>query len=135
MHHRFRCPRRRCTLIDDKTYRQMYERSVSDPDGFWAEQAEAFLSWSKPWERVANWDFNKVDIRWFEGGRLNACYNCLDRHLETRGDQVAILWEGDDPAVDKKITYRALHAEVCRLANALKARGVSKGDRVASTCR
>ncbi|HEX9627306.1 MAG TPA: acetate--CoA ligase [Acidiferrobacterales bacterium] len=119
------------TLIDDKTYRQMYERSVVDPDGFWAEQAKAFLSWSKPWERVANWDFNKVDIRWFEGGRLNACYNCIDRHLDTRGDQVAILWEGDDPAVDKKITYRALHAEVCRFANALKTRGVRKGDRVA----
>jgi acetyl-CoA synthetase len=116
--------------IDNDRYLEMYRRSIEDVDGFWAEQAESFISWFKPWDRVAQWDFSKGDIRWFEGGKLNAAYNCLDRHLDTRGDQVAIVWEGDDPGVDRQITYRELHAEVCRFANALKARGVQKGDRV-----
>jgi len=116
--------------INAEQYESMYRRSLEDPDGFWAEQAEAFVSWSKPWDRVQDWDFHKGHIRWFEGGRLNVSYNCLDRHLDTRGDQVAIIWEGDDPAVDRKITYRELHEEVCRFANVLKSRGVGKGDRV-----
>jgi len=116
--------------INEARYREMYERSVSDPDGFWAEQAEEFLTWYKPWDKVLNWDFHKGDIRWFEGGKLNASYNCLDRHLESRGDQVALIWEGDDPNVDKKITYRELHEQVCRFANVLKAHNVKKGDRV-----
>jgi len=117
-------------LINETQYQEMYQRSVDDPEGFWAEQAEKFLTWSKPWDKVMDYDFNKAYIRWFEGGKLNVSANCLDRHLETRGDQVAIIWEGDDPNVDKKITYRELHADVCRFANALKARGVKKGDRV-----
>jgi acetyl-CoA synthetase len=117
-------------LINEAQYQEMYKRSVDDPEGFWAEQAEKFLTWSKPWDKVMDYDFNKAYIRWFEGGKLNVSANCLDRHLETRGDQVAIIWEGDDPNVDKKITYRELHADVCRFANALKARGVKKGDRV-----
>jgi acetyl-CoA synthetase len=116
--------------INNEQYLEMYRRSVDDVDGFWAEQAEAFISWFKPWKRVAQWDFSKGDIRWFEGGTLNAAYNCLDRHLESRGDQVAIVWEGDGPDVARHITYRELHNEVCRFANALKARGVQKGDRV-----
>ena len=117
-------------LIDADQYAAMYRRSVDDPEGFWAEQAQTFLTWSKPWSKVLDWDFHKAHIRWFEGGKLNASYNCLDRHLATRGDQTAIIWEGDDPGVDKKITYRELHAEVCRLGNVLKSRGVKKGDRV-----
>ena len=116
--------------IDEKQYLSMYQRSVEDPSAFWAEQAEAFLSWDKRWDTVLDWDFHKGHIRWFEGGKLNACYNCVDRHLETRGDQTALIWEGDDPAKDAKITYRELHEHVCRLANVLKSRDVKKGDRV-----
>nr|VFK42961.1 MAG: acetyl-CoA synthetase [Candidatus Kentron sp. SD]VFK48505.1 MAG: acetyl-CoA synthetase [Candidatus Kentron sp. SD]VFK80368.1 MAG: acetyl-CoA synthetase [Candidatus Kentron sp. SD] len=116
--------------IDDAKYQEMYQRSVSDPDGFWAEQAKEFVTWFEPWKKVSEWDYNSADIKWFPGAKLNVSFNCLDRHLDTRSDQTAILWEGDDPTVDKKITYKALHAEVCRFANALKARGVKKGDRV-----
>jgi acetyl-CoA synthetase len=116
--------------ITEAQYNEMYQRSVDDPEGFWAEQAEKFVTWLKPWKEVLNWDFHKAKIRWFEDAALNVSYNCLDRHLETRGDQVAILWEGDDPRVDQKITYRELHAQVCKFANVLKARGVKKGDRV-----
>jgi len=117
-------------LINDEQYREMYQHSVDDPDGFWAEQASKFVTWFKPWKQVSDWDFHEAKIRWFEGGKLNVSYNCLDRHLETRGDQVAIIWEGDDPGEDKKITYRELHAEVCKFANVLKEHGVNKGDRV-----
>ena len=116
--------------IDAELYAALYQRSISDPDAFWAEQAEQFVSWSRKWDKVQDWDYDKVDIKWFSGARLNVSYNCLDRHLDSRGDDVAIIWEGDDPAVDKKITYRELHREVCRCANVLKARGVAKGDRV-----
>src|SRR5512143_579125 len=116
--------------IKDAQYKEMYERSISDPEGFWNEQAEKFLTWFKPWDKVLEWDFTRGHIRWLEGGKLNVSYNCLDRHLHDRGDQVAILWEGDDPSVHKSITYRELHAQVSRFANVLKARGVKKGDRV-----
>jgi acetyl-CoA synthetase len=118
--------------IDEAKYEAMYERSVNDPDGFWAEQAEAFLDWYQPWDKVSDWsyDANDLHIKWFEGGKLNVTHNCIDRHLESRGDQVAIIWEGDDPNDDKKITYRELHEHVSKLANVLKARGVKKGDRV-----
>ncbi|KAA3626367.1 MAG: acetate--CoA ligase [Proteobacteria bacterium] len=116
--------------INEALYDSMYKRSVEDPEGFWAEQAEKFITWFKPWDKVTEHNYDKGHIRWFEGAKLNASFNCLDRHLETRGDQVAIIWEGDDPADDKKITYRELHAEVCKFANVLKKRGVKKGDRV-----
>ena len=116
--------------IDAAMYETMYRRSIEDPDGFWAEQAEQFITWSKRWDTVCRWDFEKAEIAWFEGAELNVSANCLDRHLAARGDQTAIIWEGDDPADDKHITYRELHAEVCRFANALKAKGVNKGDRV-----
>ena len=116
--------------IDAALYQEMYKHSVDDPEGFWAEQAEKFVSWYKPWNKVLEWDFSEGKISWFEGAELNVCYNCVDRHLESRGDQVAIIWEGDDPDEDKKITYRELHREVCSFANVLKARGVQKGDRV-----
>jgi acetyl-CoA synthetase len=115
---------------DNEKYLQMYEWSVKDPEGFWAEQAKR-IDWFEPWHTVKDVSYEgDVHIRWFDGGKLNASYNCLDRHLEKRGDQVAIIWEGDDPGEDRKITYRQLHEEVCKFANVLKSKGVQKGDRV-----
>ena len=118
--------------IDAEKYATMYQQSIEDPDGFWSEQAEQFVSWFKPWNTVMDWSFDadNLHIGWFKGGKLNVSYNCLDRHLATRGDQVAIIWEGDNPEEDRKITYRELHAEVSKFANVLKAHGVKKGDRV-----
>jgi len=118
-------------FADDARYNALYTRSIKDPNGFWAEEAKR-IDWIKPFTKVKNISFDphNVSIKWFEDGTLNATYNCIDRHLAKRGDQVAILWEGDDPKHDKKITYKQLHAEVCRFANVLKARGVKKGDRV-----
>src|SRR5579883_665028 len=116
---------------DDAKYRAMYERSVKDPDGFWAEQAKR-IDWFKPFTKVKNASFVKpnVSIKWFEDGATNAAYNCIDRHLAKRGDQIAIIWEGDDPGETRKITYRELHDNVCRFANVLRNRNVGKGDRV-----
>ncbi len=116
--------------INNERYESMYRQSIEDPDIFWAEQAGEFLDWTRTWDRVQDWDFRTGKIKWFEGGKLNVSYNCLDRHLDTRGDQVAVLWEGDDPELDKKITYRELHEEVCKFSNVLKSRAVKKGDRV-----
>ncbi len=116
--------------IDAEKYEQMYRRSIDDPEGFWAEQAEEFLSWFEPWDKVLEWSFDEPEIKWFQGGKLNVAYNCLDRHLATRGEQTAIIWEGDDPNEDRKLSYRELHEEVCKCANVLKSRGVGKGDRV-----
>ncbi|MGD2138497.1 MAG: acetate--CoA ligase [Gammaproteobacteria bacterium] len=116
--------------LNAEQYKAMHERSITDPAGFWAEQAQQFLHWDKPWDTVLDWDYTQGHIRWFEGGKLNACYNCVDRHLETRGDQTALIWEGDDPSNDAHITYRQLHERVCRMANVLKSRNVKKGDRV-----
>ena len=116
--------------INAAQYKEMYERSLNDADAFWGEQAEAFIDWFSKWDKVQQWDYNTANINWFKGGKLNVSHNCLDRHLEKRGDQVAIIWEGDDPAEDRQITYRELHEEVCRFANALKSRGVRRGDRV-----
>jgi len=118
--------------VNQQQYQKMYQRSVEDPDGFWAEQAETYLSWDKKWDKVSDWSYDQknLHIKWFEGGKLNVSYNCIDRHLEKRGDQTAIIWEGDDPKDSKHITYKQLHEEVCKLANVLKSRGVKKGDRV-----
>jgi acetyl-CoA synthetase len=118
--------------VTAEQYDAMYKHSVEDPAGFWGEQAETYLTWFKKWDTALDWSFDQANlhINWFKGGTLNVSYNCLDRHLESRGDQVAIIWEGDDPNEDRKITYRELHEEVCKLANVLKARGVKKGDRV-----
>ncbi|MCC6201747.1 MAG: acetate--CoA ligase [Gammaproteobacteria bacterium] len=118
------------THIDAARYQELYARSLANPDAFWAEQADAFVTWSKRWDRVTNCDLRHGTIRWFEGARLNVSYNCLDRHLETRGDQTALIWESDDPNHGTTLSYRELHRLVCRFANALKARGVRKGDRV-----
>jgi acetyl-CoA synthetase len=116
--------------IDRDKYNAMYRRSIETPDAFWAEQADTFVDWYKRWDKVSEADFISGRFAWFKGAKLNASYNCIDRHLQARGDQVAIIWEGDDPKLDAKITYRELHQHVCRLANALKSRGVKKGDRV-----
>ncbi|UZJ44294.1 acetate--CoA ligase [Marinimicrobium sp. C6131] len=116
--------------IDAARYREMYQRSVEDPDGFWAEQAEAFLTWDKKWDTVCESNLRKGEVAWFKGGKLNVSVNCVDRHLAQRADQVAIIWEGDDPSEDQMITYRELHTEVSRLGNLLRERGVKKGDRV-----
>jgi acetyl-CoA synthetase len=115
--------------INNEQYLEMYQQSIDHPDQFWAEQAEAFISWFKPWDKVSSVGYEgDVNIKWFEGAKLNVSYNCLDRHLQTRGDQTAIIWEGDDPDVSKAITYKELHEQVCRFANVLKDRGVGKGD-------
>ena len=116
--------------ITTATYKTMYQSSIDEPEIFWAVQAEQFLVWEQRWDIVMAYDYPKGSIRWFEGGKLNVSVNCIDRHLEARADQVAIIWEGDNPAQDKKITYRQLHEEVCKFANVLKAQGVKKGDRV-----
>ena len=111
-------------------YQDAYRKSVEDPEAFWADIASTFV-WRKKWDKVLDWNFREPDINWFMGGKLNITENCLDRHLEERGDQVAIIWEPNDPATPvKKYTYRQLHQEVCKTANALKANGVGKGDRI-----
>ncbi|MCV9967377.1 acetate--CoA ligase [Pararhizobium sp. BT-229] len=123
-------PAKQRALIDNATYQKWYKQSVADPDAFWGEHGKR-IDWFKPYTKVKNTTFEgKVSIKWFEDGVTNVSYNCIDRHLEKRGDQVAIIWEGDNPYDDKKITYRQLHEHVCRLANVLKENGVNKGDRV-----
>ncbi len=117
--------------VDNDKYKEMYERSVKDPEGFWGEMGKR-LDWIKPYTKVKNtsYDPNNVSIKWYEDGVLNVAANCVDRHLEKRGDQVAIIWEGDDPTQDEQITYRQLHERVSKFANVMKAHGVKKGDRV-----
>ena len=117
--------------LDDAKYQDMYAASIKDPNAFWAEQAKR-IHWMKQFSKVKNTSFAKpnVSIKWFEDGATNAAYNCIDRHLHARGNQTAIIWEGDDPKESKKITYRELHDEVCRFANILRNRNVKKGDRV-----
>ena len=111
-------------------YRRMYQRSIEDPEGFWGEIAEGFY-WRKKWTQVREFDFtDRISIRFFVGAQTNITYNAIDRHLQKRGDQVAILWEGNEPGEDAKLTFRQLHAEVCKFANVLKSFGVQKGDRV-----
>jgi len=119
------------THVNQQRYEEMYKQSVEDNAGFWKEQARR-INWIKPFSKVrdVSWDRHNVYIKWFEDGTLNASYNCLDRHLEKRGDQTAIIWEGDDPSRDAHITYRELHRRVCRMANVLKKLGAKRGDRV-----
>ena len=118
-------------FADDAKYQEMYRQSVEDPDAFWGEHGKR-VEWFKPYSKVKNTTYGPgdVSIKWYEDGTLNAAHNCLDRHLATRGDQVAIIWEGDDPKDDAKLTYRELHAAVCRFANGLKSLGAKKGDRI-----
>ena len=116
--------------IDEACYQEMYRRSIESPEEFWSQQAEKYLTYSKKWDRVMDYDYVNGAIAWFSGAKLNATVNCIDRHLETRGDQTAIIWEGDDPSEQQHISYKELHENVCRFANLLKSRGVGKGDRV-----
>ncbi|MFK8043051.1 acetate--CoA ligase, partial [Congregibacter sp.] len=116
--------------IKPADYKAMYERSITDRDGFFADMATEFLTWDKPWDSVCSFDFVKGEASWFAGGKLNVSVNCIDRHLPERAEQTAIIWEGDDPKDSRAISYAELKNEVCRLANALRSRGVGKGDRV-----
>ena len=116
--------------INAEQYKAMYQRSLDDPDGFFSDMANQFLCWDQPWDKVVEYDFVKGEAAWFSGGKLNVSYNCIDRHLPERADQTAIIWEGDDPADSKHITYAELKEHVCKLANGLKSRGVKRGDRV-----
>ena len=118
------------THLDQARYLELYQQSIDAPEEFWAEQAGNLLYWHKPWRSVCQSDFNKAQASWFTGAKLNVSYNCIDRHLDRRGEQTAIIWEGDEPTDSKHITYRQLHEHVCRFANALKARGAKKGDRI-----
>ena len=119
------------TAIDPDTYQQMYERSVRDPEGFWAEHAEKQVEWFQKWDKVLEWDFYKADIKWFLNGKLNVSYNCLDRHVNAgAGDQTALIWQGNNQDESKKFSYAELLGQVCQFANALRALGVKKGDRV-----
>ena len=113
--------------INTEKYEEMYKQSIDDPENFWAEQAKK-VDWTKKWDKVMDYDFNTADIKWYLGGKLNVTYNCIDRHLEERGDQKAIIWESDDPNLDKAYTYKELHKEVSRFANVLKKHDVKKGD-------
>ncbi len=118
-------------FIDAAKYKDMYARSIKDPNAFWAEEAKR-LHWYRTPSKIKNASFGPgdVSIKWFEDGSLNAAYNCIDRHLATRAQQTAIIWEGDDPSQSRHITYQELHDEVCKLANIMRNRNVEKGDRV-----
>ncbi|MDA8806250.1 acetate--CoA ligase [Opitutales bacterium] len=124
---------KRAYLKSHDEYKAMYDRSISDPDGFWSEVADEF-HWFKKWDKVRSYNYDRrqgpVSIEWFAGAKTNACYNCVDRHLEGRPDKTAIIWEGNEPGEDATISYRQLHEQVCKFANVLKSRGVKKGDRV-----
>lgn len=117
-------------FINEEQYAKLYQYSIEHPEAFWSEQAEKFLNWSAPWKQAKSGSFAKLDMRWFTEGKLNACYNCVDRHLPARKNQTAIIWQGDNPQESCKLTYAQLHEKICRLANVLKNLGVSKGDRV-----
>ena len=117
-------------VISNDEFEELYKESINNPDQFWDRQARNYLSWDKEWDVVKESDLAKGDINWFKGAKLNASVNCIDRHLENNGEKTAIIWEGDDPQDSLKITYKQLHESVCRFANALKKRGISKGDRV-----
>ena len=117
-------------VISNDEFEELYKESINNPDQFWDQQARNYLSWDKEWDVVKESDLAKGDINWFKGAKLNASVNCIDRHLENNGEKTAIIWEGDDPQDSLKITYKQLHESVCRFANALKKRGISKGDRV-----
>jgi len=118
------------THVNNEQYLALYQKSIEQPDIFWAEQARQFLDWHQPWDKVMDYDYPKGKISWFAGGKLNVSVNCLDRHLATRGDQVALIWEGDNPTNHKKMTYRELHQQVSQFSNVLKSQGIKKGDRV-----
>jgi acetyl-CoA synthetase len=116
--------------INLKKYKSYYKNSIKDPQNFWGKQATQFISWFSPWKKVFSGSFKKHNPRWFIGGKLNACYNCVDRHLETQRNTAAVIWQGDDPSESRTLTYGELHEKVCRFANVLKKQGIKKGDRI-----
>ena len=118
------------SLISEEEFSKMYQHSITNPNEFWHEQASKYLEWISEWDQVSEHDFSKGQVSWFKGGKLNATVNCIDRHLASRANQTAIIWEGDDPDESNHISYRELHESVCKFSNALKERGVNKGDRV-----
>ncbi len=124
--------RKKAFFKSREEYQKLYDESINNNDEFWARIAEEYVTWFKKWDKVQDWKFSKdeVYLKWFLGGKLNVSYNCLDRHLEKRGDQVALIWEGNEPADDKKFTYKELHEQVCKFANVLKSHGIKKGDKV-----
>jgi acetyl-CoA synthetase len=126
--------RKRAYIKGRGEYEKLWQRSVDDPDGFWSEIASEYVEWFKKWDKVEDYNFDvgagPIYVKYFEGGKLNVSYNCLDKHLKTRGDKIAIQWEGNDPGEDRAYTYKELHKEVCKFANVLKSLGVKKGDRV-----
>ena len=118
------------SYINENEYERLYQESIEQPDLFWSKQAELFIDWEEKWKEVSKTKMQSGNIEWFSGAKLNVAQNCLDRHLETRSDKAAIIWEGDEPEQHKHITYAELHNSVCKLANGLKSRGIHKGDRV-----
>jgi len=118
------------SLISEEEFSELYQHSITNPDEFWNEQASSYLEWISEWDQVSEYDFSKGQVNWFKGGKLNATVNCIDRHLASRANQTAIIWEGDDPNESNHISYQELHESVCKFSNALKERGVNKGDRV-----
>ncbi len=124
--------RKKAFFKSREEYQKLYDESINNNDEFWARIAEEYVTWFKKWDKVQDWKFSKdeVYLKWFLGGKLNVSYNCLDRHLEKRGDQVALIWEGNEPTEDKKFTYKELHEQVCKFANVLKSHGIKKGDKV-----
>lgn len=126
--------RKKAYIKSREEYEKMWKESLADPEGFWGKIAEEYVTWFKKWDKVMDWNYGTTSkdlwVRWFVNGKVNVSYNCLDRHLEKRGNQVALIWEGNDPSEDKKFTYKELHEQVCKFANVLKANGVKKGDRV-----
>ncbi len=126
--------RKKAHIKSLEEYTKLHKESLEDPDAFWGRIAEEYVTWFKKWDKVADYNYGDspqdLHISWYTGAKLNVAYNCLDRHLEARGDQVAIIWEGNDPSVDRKLTYKEVHEQVCKFANVLKANGINKGDRV-----
>ena len=118
------------SLISEEEFSELYQHSITNPDEFWNKQASSYLEWISEWDQVSEYDFSKGQVNWFKGGKLNATVNCIDRHLASRANQTAIIWEGDDPNESNHISYQELHESVCKFSNALKERGVNKGDRV-----
>ena len=117
-------------LMDESTYKKMYQQSIQDPQTFWGEQATRFITWMQPFQAVLTGDFTAHNVAWFTGGKLNAADNCLDKHLATRAEQTAIIWQGDHVDETRTLTYHELHTQVCKLANVLTRLGVKAGDRV-----
>jgi acetyl-CoA synthetase len=117
--------------LTPELYSELYQQSISDPEGFWAQAARELLVWDAPWSKVLDWDFGSAKVQWFDGGRLNVSVNCLDRHLAIRGDKTAIIWEGNEPGETSRLSYRELHHRVCSIATLFRRLGVQRGDRVA----